>query len=410
MPSASPLRLRERPRPIQGLAPPPAAGPRVLVVARWPVGGIRTHLKYNCPALAEAGYRCTFVGPSDETQHVLRSTLGALPGAEFVGVPVRGPRCRLWPEVRRQLRSGRFALLHSHGLTAAGHAVVANLGLRVPHLTTIHDALRADQFAGLRGRLKRWLLGQTVAGIDLAVCVSEDIRANLLDYLPAVRRGRCRPVTVCNGVDTERYRGLAPLEEAELRERLGLGPEVALVGFLGRFMEQKGFLPLLGALQRLLAEGAPRPFHLVAVGSSDYQREYRAQVERRGLARHVTMLDFMPDVQPLLRQLDLLVVPSLWEAGPLLPMEAMAAGVPVLGTDCIGLREVLRHTPSRMARAGDEVDLCSALRHALAEPWPEAARAFAAQACDRFDNARAARHLLDLYAGLLGRAGPNRSA
>jgi glycosyltransferase involved in cell wall biosynthesis len=165
-------------------------------------------------------------------------------------------------------------------------------------------------------------------------------------------------------------------------------------------MEQKGFLPLLGALQRLLAEGSPRPLHLLAVGSSDYQREYRAQVERRGLGRHVTMLDFVPDVQPVLRQLDLLVVPSLWEASSLVSMEAMAAGVPVLGTDCIGLREVLRDTPARVVRAGDEADLCRGLRQALAEPWTAEARAFAAEACARFDNARAAARLLELYSSL----------
>jgi glycosyltransferase involved in cell wall biosynthesis len=114
------------------------------------------------------------------------------------------------------------------------------------------------------------------------------------------------------------------------------------------------------------------------------------------------MLDFVPDVLPLLRQLDLLVVPSLWEASSLVSMEAMAAGVPVLGTDCIGLREVLRDTPSRAVRAGDEVDLCRGLRQALARPWAAAARAFAAEACERFDNARAAGRLLELYAALAG--------
>jgi glycosyltransferase involved in cell wall biosynthesis len=392
--------LLERPREAAPAAPPAAEGRRVLVVARWPVGGIRTHLKYNGPALADAGYRCTFLGPAGESLAVLRDTLGDLPGAEFVGVPVRGRRCRLWPEVRRQLAGGRFSLLHSHGLTAAVHAAVGNLGLGVPHLTTVHDALRPDQFTGLRGRAKRWLLGRVVARIDVAVCVSADIRANLLEYLPAVRRGRCRPVIVCNGIDAGRYRGLPAAADPELRRRLGLGAEVALVGFLGRFMEQKGFLPLLGALQRLLAEGPPRPFHLVAVGSSDYIREYRRQVERRGLAGHVTMLDFVPDVQPLLRQLDLLVVPSLWEASSLVSMEAMAAGVPVLGTDCIGLREVLRDTPSRTVRAGDEAGLCRGLRQALAEPWAAAAQDFAAEACERFDNARAARRLLELYSVL----------
>ena len=64
----------------------------------------------------------------------------------------------------------------------------------------------------------------------------------------------------------------------------------------------------------------------------------------------------------------LLAVPSLWEALPLLPMEAMVAGVPVLGTDCIGLREVLRDTPSRVVRAGEVGALLGGFRASLEKP------------------------------------------
>jgi glycosyltransferase involved in cell wall biosynthesis len=103
----------------------------------------------------------------------------------------------------------------------------------------------------------------------------------------------------------------------------------------------------------------------------------------------------------VLRQLDLVVVPSLWEASSLVSMEAMAAGVPVLGSDCPGLREVLRGTPSRTVRAGDAGALARGLREALQAPWAAAARAFAPAARARFDNARSARRLTALYGELL---------
>jgi glycosyltransferase involved in cell wall biosynthesis len=162
-------------------------------------------------------------------------------------------------------------------------------------------------------------------------------------------------------------------------------------------MEQKGFLPLLEALQQLLTGPQVPLFHLVAVGSGDFEREYLKQVRLRGLSDQVTFLDFTPDVRPVLSQLDLLVVPSLWEASSLVSMEAMAAGVPVLGTDCIGLREVLRGTPSRVVRAGDPAALGRGLRDALERPWTDEARAFVPRACARFDNAQYARRLLELF-------------
>jgi glycosyltransferase involved in cell wall biosynthesis len=384
------------PRQRDGL-PGPGAERRVLVVVRFPLGGIRTHVLYNYPTLAEHGYRFTFVAPADAALETFAESLRGLEGAEFVGVPARGPHCRLWPAVRCLARSGRFALLHSHGFTAAVHGALADFGLGLPHLATVHDALRPAHFPGLKGRVKRALLGHLVSRIDTLVPVSEDIRANLLDYLPALRRRAGRLVTIPNGIDAGRYAHAARSADGSLRARLGICRETALLGFLGRFMEQKGFLPLLEALQQLLA-GPPCPrFHLVAVGSGDFEREYRKQVRARGLGDHITFLDFVPDVRPVLSQLDLLVVPSLWEASSLVSMEAMAAGVPVLGTDCIGLREVLRGTPSRVVRAGDPAELCRGLRDALERPWADEARAFVPEACARFDNAQYARRLLELF-------------
>jgi glycosyltransferase involved in cell wall biosynthesis len=373
----------------------------VLAVVRWPVGGIRTHVLYNYPDAAADGYRFTFVGPADATFDTFAAGLEGLPGCEFVGTPVSGDRCHMTGTVRRLLRSGRFALMHSHGLTAGMQAGAANLGVGVPHVATVHDPLRPEQFLGFRGRIKRGLMGRLLRRLDAIVCVGHDIRANLQQFLPALRRDRL--VVIPNGIDTDRFSDDSPVS-GDLRRQLGLAADVTVVGFLGRFMVQKGFLPLLGALERLVREGPPRPFRLVAVGSGDFEREYRAEVERRGLGEHVSMLGFVMDVRPLLRQLDLLAVPSLWEASPLLPMEAMSAGVPVLGTDCIGLREVLRDTPSRVVRAGDVDQLYRGLRDALARPRTEAARAFAPAARVRFDNRPSARLLGDLFGELATRA------
>ena len=101
--------------------------------------------------------------------------------------------------------------------------------------------------------------------------------------------------------------------------------------------------------------------------------------------------------------MDLVVVPSLWEASSLVSMEAMAAGVPVLGSDCPGLREVLRGTPSRTVEAGDPDALRHGLHLALTRPWTEAARSFAPAARARFDNACSARRLLNLFDRLTGK-------
>ena len=369
---------------------------------RWPVGGIRTHLLYNYPTLAGAGYRFTFVGPDDGTLKTLGDSLAGLDGVEWVGVPVRGKRCGLWRAVRRHLRTGRFNLLHSHGVTAAVHSSLANTALQYPHVATLHDVFRPCHFAGLSGLVKRAALGYLLKQVHALVPVSEDVRQNLLDYLPSLRQSDSSITTILNGICLGVTPPSCQVPTADLRRRLNLAGNVRVVGFLGRFMEQKGFLPLIQALREIVSQGTAAPFHLVAVGSGDYRNEYLATVRRLGLAEHVTVLDFMPDVRPVLAQLDFLVIPSQWEASSLLAMEAMTAGIPVLGTDCIGLREVLRETPARVVPTGNVQALAAGLREAIELPWTAEARSFAPLARARFDNTPSAWKLASVFDRLIG--------
>jgi glycosyltransferase involved in cell wall biosynthesis len=351
--------------------------------------------------LRDAGWQFTFVGPADDLFRAFARDLHEWDGAEFVEAPLHGKRCRLAGTVREQLRTGRYGLMHSQGVTAAAQAVWANRGLGVPHIATAHDVFRPVQVAGARGWARLWLLGRLLRRLDTLIACGDDVHANLLEYLPGIEINRCRVVTIRNGIDVDRF---LPASEsqylpADLRRRLGVSSDMRLLGFLGRFMEQKGFLPLLDALQLLTSHSTAVPYRLVAVGSGDYEREYRAEVERRGLANIVSFLGFTPDVGPIMRQLDVLVMPSLWEACPLLPMEAMVMGVPVLGSDCIGLREVLRDTPSMVALAGNANAWSGALEQAIARPWKEQARAFSGEARLRFDVTRAAERLVQVFEG-----------
>jgi glycosyltransferase involved in cell wall biosynthesis len=386
------------PETIDTITPASAVRGQVLVVARWPLGGIRTHLRHNCPTIHEAGYRCTFVLPQDDSFAVARDAFRMLPGAEFIGVPMKGRDCPLWKTVRPLLRSGRFALVHAHGMVAAAHCALAGLGQKTPFVATLHDPFREEHFRGLVGSLKRWLLGRAVARTSLLLTVTADMRANLFHYFPNLRRHAPRILTLPNGINASRYEDPPP--PIGLRDSLGLQDDVTLIGFLGRFMPQKGFVELVAAIGRLVRFGSTPRFHLVAFGSGDYRREYQRLIAKQGLSSYFTIRDVVADVVPILQELDILVVPSLWEASSLVSMEAMAAGVPVLGTDCPGLREVLRDTPSRTVATGDVAALECGLREALASPWMETARAFAPIARERFDNQRSAHRLVELYGEL----------
>ncbi len=375
---------------------------RILCVMRWSVGGIRTYILYHYRTLQEAGYRFTFVGPEDETFQQFADSFRGWEGVEFVAASLTKQSCQLRQVVRGLLRKRHFDLILSQGFTAGIQTVLGAFGTGVPHAITSHDVIWPGRYPGRIGRLKLRVIGHIMSRSDAVISLSEDAQANLQENIPSLRRSRCR--TIPNGIDFQR------LENADegtglvgsLRDRLGLEPDVYLMGFLGRFMEQKGFLPLVQALKLLASDGTARPFHLAAVGSGDYIREYRSEVQRTGMADRVTFLDVVPNPGPIIKELDLLVIPSLWEASPALPMETMALGVPVLGSDCIGLREVLRGTPSVMVPAGDVGALAAGLREAIANPRTAEARAYVPLARERFALPASAKRLREFLDELRG--------
>jgi glycosyltransferase involved in cell wall biosynthesis len=364
-----------------------------------PVGGIRSYIRYNYPMLQKAGYRFTFLAPDIAAFAEFQTEFKSWEGTEFVKAPSQGDKNRLWPTVRRLLRQGRFALIHSQGLTAGVHCAAANLRLRAPHILTLHDVIRENQFTGVKAAPSLWIIGSLLNRIEFIVAPSDDARENHLRYMPRLGRGRCRMVTIPHGIPLRHFDVSDTIGNPPLRTRLSLGRDVYLLGFLGRFMEQKGFLFLVEALERLLADKPPpRPVHLLAVGSGDCLVNYRWELDRFPRAAGcITFLEQVPNVAPILQELDLLVMPSLWESFGLLAGEAMCMGIPVLGTNCIGLREVLRDTPSVTVPVADARALASAIDRAIRSPWTDAARQFVPEARKRFDVGPRTERLVELF-------------
>jgi glycosyltransferase involved in cell wall biosynthesis len=150
-------------------------------------------------------------------------------------------------------------------------------------------------------------------------------------------------------------------------------------------MSQKGFKYLVEALAVIAGDkNLPKRAVILAFGEDGFIREEREAVRARGLTDAVYFLPFVSDIAPTLKGLDVVAMPSLWEACGLLAMEAMVAGVPLIGTNCIGLREVLRDTPARVVPASDGVALSRALITEMENPTTAEARKFAVEAASRF--------------------------
>lgn len=156
--------------------------------------------------------------------------------------------------------------------------------------------------------------------------------------------------------------------------RRGLGLELKhVIGFAGRFVEEKGFDYLLRAIPALAA-GDPR-VHLVFAGEHRvvYERFYEACHDL--LTEHrdrVTSLGLLRDPQELANfyaMCDVFALPSRTDCLASVQIEAMLSGTPVVASNIPGAREVVERTGmGRLCRPGDPAHLAQTLLEVLREP------------------------------------------
>ena len=132
-----------------------------------------------------------------------------------------------------------------------------------------------------------------------------------------------------------------------------------------------------------------------------FVREEYAAIEQRGLAACFHMMQYTEDMPAMIKAMDMVVMPSLWESSGLLGMEALVAGVPIVASGCIGLREVLADSPAIMVPPADARALAQAIAAQMNTPDKAVFRDYAETARQRYALQRPARALRELYDSLL---------
>ncbi len=349
----------------------------------YPIGGIRTFFRYVYRNFDPQKYSFTLVSPELSETKLLLDDLSEL-DLTYLPADNNLSNKEFFILVTNIIRNDRFDLIHSHGFTSGISAIVGSLLRWTPHILTCHDVFTEKQFIGVRGFIKKSFLGLMLLMIDSIHCVSYDARNNLLEYLAMLRIFKKKLIVVPHGIETELF---LSAEKRDLRNELGLSKDSFLIGFLGRFMSQKGFKYLIDALEKMnQIKGIPKQPVILCFSQEDgFIREEKESIRKKGLSESVLFLPFVANVASTLKGLDVIAMPSLWEACGLLAMEAMVAGVPLIGTDCIGLREVLKNTPATVVPVRDSLALSKVLLEEMKNPSTIKAREFAIKAAARFE-------------------------
>ncbi|HHP7231491.1 MAG TPA: glycosyltransferase family 4 protein [Xenococcaceae cyanobacterium] len=186
-----------------------------------------------------------------------------------------------------------------------------------------------------------------------------------------------------NTVDLELFFPLTPTareaERQKLAQELGLAAATRFVLFVGRLHPQKD--PLL-LLQAFAAMNQPN-IHLLIAGAGELELTIETEIARSGIGDRVTRLGAVaPDrVGDLYRLSSVFVVSSAYEGVPIVVLEALACGTPVVGTECGEIPRILSKNSGIVCQDRQPTTMAQALTKILTQPeqYPISACVRAAQ-------------------------------
>jgi glycosyltransferase involved in cell wall biosynthesis len=291
----------------------------------------------------------------------------------------------------RRLRARGFVpdVIHAHFFLAGVPAVLLGRALRKPVAITEQWSVFLPDDPARLSRLMTRVARTAFRNADVVLPVSAALRDGIraLGVSTELR-------VVPNVVDEALF-----YPEAQA-ERNGTPQRVVGVGGL---YHAKGWEYLLQAVALLARER--RDFTVDILGDGELRPEHESLASELGVTELVSFQGWLPkaEVAERVRAADLFVLTSRYDSNPCAVIEALASGVPVVGTAVGGIPDMVPEGMGLLARPGDPASIAEQLRAALDRRGAWDREAIARYASERYAADRVGRELVGIYEGLLSR-------
>lgn len=364
------------------------------IITSLRLGGAETLLSQLAPLMKKEGTEVRVLS--------LTSTMPLAAALRRHAIDVRSLHCdatiyqvgslrRAARDIAAEIDGYRPNIIHSHlYLADLLTRVAAPRAARL--ITTLHNIdqwwMQKDRFLSLA---KTWVDSWT-AGLrnTRAIAVSESVASAALSALKLPPQ-RCKVIR--NGIDVERF--------ALTRRSLSSEPIIIQVG---RFFPQKGHETTLQAFAQLLRK-QPK-IRLQLVGDGPRENDLRKLAAALNISERVEFLGPREDVVELLRQAHVFWMPSRWEGFGLACLEAMATGLPVIGSNVGAIPTLLADGAGHII-APDKPEQLAQLTNAILNNYDAAlamGRTASQRVTDNYTIQETARGYLDCYAQMLDNA------
>lgn len=153
------------------------------------------------------------------------------------------------------------------------------------------------------------------------------------------------------------YNGIKPMHKLALRENKKI-----IIGTCGRLVEQKGYEYLIRAISKINNDN----LEFWLVGDGELRDSLNTMANNYKISDRVKFLGFRTDIEVLLNEMDIFILPSLWEQFPISILEAMSLGKPIIATNVNGIPEELGDS-GILIEPGNVSHICSSIQKLISD-------------------------------------------
>ncbi len=258
----------------------------------------------------------------------------------------------LLQQLKKEIEDHEIDIVHCQRHKSTVYGTFASIFAQndVKVITTVHGRSRT-------GSINRKLLNFLILNrVSKIIAVSNAVKVDIRQSNWLLNSDKI--ITVYNGIDTSRFD--SALSKQDARNKLGLPESKFIFGTAGRLTKVKAHHMLLTAFAMIYKDN--KECCLVIAGDGSLKEELELQAESLGITNVTFFTGQRNDIPEVLRALDVFVLPSLSEGHPLVLLEAMAAGLPLIATNVGGIPEILYEPHSaRLISPGNVEELVNAM-------------------------------------------------